>query len=142
MATASVTRLPLGRGRLADNVVHFGRVLRAAGLPVGSNRIIGAIQALELVGVSRRDDVRTALAATLIDRHEQQPLFDAAFDAFWRDPKLLEKMMYLALPSVHGRGSRETDAWAGWCAKTAWSQDESVGVVSGGEGRRAKVRVA
>ena len=95
------------RARLADNVVHFGRVLRAAGLPVGSNRIIGAIQALELVGVARRDDVRAALAATLIDRHDQQPLFDAAFDAFWRDPKLLEKMMYLALPTVQGRGVRE-----------------------------------
>ncbi len=105
---SAATRRPGAvRARLADNVVHFGRVLRAAGLPVGSNRIIGAIQALELVGVARRDDVRAALAATLIDRHDQQPLFDAAFDAFWRDPKLLEKMMYLALPTVQGRGVRE-----------------------------------
>jgi uncharacterized protein with von Willebrand factor type A (vWA) domain len=105
--SAAASRPAALRARLADNVVHFGRVLRAAGLPVGSNRIIGAIQALELVGVARRDDVRAALAATLIDRHDQQPLFDAAFDAFWRDPKLLEKMMYLALPTVQGRGVRE-----------------------------------
>ncbi len=93
-------------GRLADNVVHFGRILRDAGMPVGSNRLLTAIEALEVVGITRRDDVRAALATTLLDRHEQQPLFDAAFDAFWRDPKLLEKMMYLALPTVEGRASQ------------------------------------
>ena len=91
-------------GLIADNVVHFGRILRDAGLRTGTNRIIAAIEAVELVGVERRDDVRSALAATLLDRQDQRPLFDAAFDAFWRDPKLLEKMMYLALPSVEGRG--------------------------------------
>lgn len=91
-------------GLIADNVVHFGRILREAGLRTGTNRIIAAIEAVELVGITRRDDVRSALAATLLERQDQRPLFDAAFEAFWRDPKLLEKMMYLALPSVEGRG--------------------------------------
>ncbi len=91
-------------GLIADNVVHFGRILRDAGLHTGTNRILAAIEAVELVGIVRRDDVRSALAATLLDRQDQRPLFDAAFEAFWRDPKLLEKMMYLALPSVEGRG--------------------------------------
>lgn len=92
---------------MADNVVHFGRILRDAGMPVGSNRIIAAVEALELVGLERRDDVHSALATMLVDRRDQQALFDAAFDAFWRDPKLLEKMMYLALPTVEGRGPRQ-----------------------------------
>ncbi len=43
-------------GRVADNIVHFARVLRAAGLPVGSDRILAAINAVELVGLDRRDD--------------------------------------------------------------------------------------
>lgn len=90
-------------GRVADNIVHFARVLRAAGLPVGSDRILAAINAVELVGLDRRDDVHAALAAVMLTRHEEQPVFDAAFAAFWRDPKLLERLMYLLLPKIAGR---------------------------------------
>jgi uncharacterized protein with von Willebrand factor type A (vWA) domain len=93
--------------RIADNVVHFARVLRAAGLPVGPDRALLALEALEVVGMSRREDVRAALTAVMIDRHEQQVIFDAAFAAFWRDPKLMERLMYLALPKVTGRGQKE-----------------------------------
>jgi uncharacterized protein with von Willebrand factor type A (vWA) domain len=39
----------------------------------------------------------------MIDRHEQQALFDDAFAAFWRDPKLLERMMAELLPKISGR---------------------------------------
>jgi uncharacterized protein with von Willebrand factor type A (vWA) domain len=42
----------------------------------------------------------------MLERHEQQALFDAAFDTFWRDPKLLEQMMYALLPKVSGRGDK------------------------------------
>ena len=42
----------------------------------------------------------------MIDRHEQQALFDDAFAAFWRDPKLLERMMAELLPKISGRGDR------------------------------------
>jgi uncharacterized protein with von Willebrand factor type A (vWA) domain len=91
---------------LAENVVHFSRVLRSAGMPVGPDRVLAAIAALEAVGLDRRDDVHAALSAVMLDRHEQQTLFDAAFDAFWRDPKLLEQLMYLLLPKISGRGDR------------------------------------
>ena len=96
--------------RIADNVVHFARVLRAAGLPVGPDRVLLALEALEVVGMSRREDVRAALATVMIDRHEQEVIFDAAFAAFWRDPKLMERLMYLALPKVTGRGQKEESA--------------------------------
>jgi uncharacterized protein with von Willebrand factor type A (vWA) domain len=98
-----------GRGRLADNVVHFTRVLRIAGLPVGTEHTLAALRALEIVGLDRRDQVHAALSAVLIDRHENQPLFDQAFAAFWRDPKLLERLMYLALPKVGARVQRCDD---------------------------------
>jgi len=91
---------------IAENVAHFARVLRAAGLDVGPDRVIAAVAALECVGLARREDVRAALSAVMLDRHEQQPLFDAAFDAFWRDPKLLEKLMLELLPTIRGRGTR------------------------------------
>ena len=87
----------------AENVVHFARVLRSAGIPVGPDRVLAALEAIEAVGVSRRDDVHAALSAVMLDRHEQQPLFDDAFAAFWRDPKLLERMMAELLPKISGR---------------------------------------
>ena len=91
---------------LAENIVHFARVLRNAGLAVGPDRVLAAMAAIEQVGLNRRDDVHAALSAVMLDRHEQQTLFDAAFDAFWRDPKLLEQMMYLLLPKISGRGDK------------------------------------
>jgi uncharacterized protein with von Willebrand factor type A (vWA) domain len=91
---------------IAENIVHFARVLRDAGMPVGPDRVLAAIGAVEAVGVDRRDDVRAALAAVMLDRHEQQLLFDAAFEAWWRDPKLLEQLMYLLLPKISGRGRK------------------------------------
>ena len=91
---------------IAENIVHFSRVLRTAGLAVGPDRVLAAMAAVEAVGLDRRDDVHAALSAVMLDRYEQQPIFDAAFDAFWRDPKLLEQLMYLLLPKVTGRGEK------------------------------------
>ncbi|MGD9831841.1 MAG: VWA domain-containing protein [Piscinibacter sp.] len=91
---------------LADNIVHFSRILRDTGMAVGPDRVLAAIAAVEAVGLDRREDVRAALSAVMLERHEQQTIFDAAFDAFFRDPKLLEQMMYLLLPKVQGRGEK------------------------------------
>ena len=94
---------------IAANIVHFARVLRGAGMAIGPDRVLAALAAVELVGMDRRDDVRAALSAVMLERHEQQALFDAAFDTFWRDPKLLEQMLYLLLPKITGRGEPAAD---------------------------------
>lgn len=91
---------------IAENIVHFARILRTAGMAVGPDRVLAAMAAIECVGLNRRDDVHAALSAVMIDRHEQQVLFDAAFEAFWRDPKLLEQLIYLLLPKISGRGEK------------------------------------
>ena len=46
---------------IADNVLLFGRVLRAVGLPVHHGRLVDAMHALELVGIRSRTDVRATL---------------------------------------------------------------------------------
>nr|MBP6778802.1 hypothetical protein [Piscinibacter sp.] len=91
---------------IAENIVHFARVLRSAGLTVGPDRVLAAMAAVEAVGLERREDVGAALSAVMLDRHEQAVVFDAAFDAFWRDPKLLEQLMFLLLPKISGRGDK------------------------------------
>jgi uncharacterized protein len=66
-----------------SSALHFIRVLRHAGVLAGPGAVIDALRALELVGVERRADVRSALRACLAHRHEQHALFDQAFDLFW-----------------------------------------------------------
>ena len=95
-----------GAGQLANNVLHFARVLRKAGLPVGTDRPLLALQALAIAGVGSRVDLYTVLRACLIDRSEHRGLFDQAFQAFWRDPQLLEEVMRLLLPTVAGASAR------------------------------------
>lgn len=92
--------------RLAENILHFARVLRAAGLPVGPAKVIAALEAVQAVGVERREDFRAALESVLIERHEQQALFAQAFELYWRNPRLLERMMQLLLPKVRARMQR------------------------------------
>jgi len=87
-------------GRLAENVMHFARVLRAAGMPVGSDRVQLSLQALQVAGLEQRSDFRAVLAACLLDRIEHRELFDQAFDLFWRDPDLEGRMRALLLPKV------------------------------------------
>ncbi len=102
---------PLPAGRLAENIMHFGRTLRAAGLPAGPGKVLAAIRAVETVGVRRRDDFYWALHAVFVNRRDQQDLFDQAFEIFWRNPKILERMMGLLLPDAQiGTGRNDDDA--------------------------------
>lgn len=68
----------------ADNVLLFGRVLRAAGVDVHHRRLLDALQALEWIGVGNRHDVRATLRSLLVHRHEDIATFNEAFDLFFQ----------------------------------------------------------
>ncbi len=68
------------------NVLGFVQLLRAAGMPIGSDRLMLAQAALGQVGITRRAAVHAALLASLPTEPEQLPLFEAAFDAYWQAP--------------------------------------------------------
>ncbi len=99
----------LPRGYLAENVLHFVRLLRAAGLPVGPAKVIDALAAVEAVGVAHREDFRAALGAVLVCRQDHLAIFEQAFDLFWKNPRLLERMVASQLPPVLGRLAEEDD---------------------------------
>jgi uncharacterized protein with von Willebrand factor type A (vWA) domain len=98
---------PALNGKLADNVLLFARLLRAAGLQLGTGKIIDAIGAVNLVGVESQRDLHTALFSQFVTRHEQTPLFDQAFALFWRNPGLMEKLMGAMLPTTRTEQDQE-----------------------------------
>jgi uncharacterized protein with von Willebrand factor type A (vWA) domain len=87
-------------GRLATNIVHFARTLRTAGLRVGPGQILRAIEAVEAAGLQKRDDFYWTLHSVFVNRRDQREIFDQAFHVYWRNPRLLEKMMEMLLPSI------------------------------------------
>lgn len=82
---------------LASNVMHFARLLRRAGLPVGPAETIAAQQALTRIDLTSKTETRVALRSVMIHRHEHQPVFDQAFALFWRDPTAAEQAVAMAL---------------------------------------------
>jgi hypothetical protein len=80
-------------GFLSSNVVHFARALRRAGVPVGPDRVLDVLRALQITGIARRDDFYWTLAAVLLSRREQFEIFDQAFDLFWRRRSVLERII-------------------------------------------------
>jgi uncharacterized protein with von Willebrand factor type A (vWA) domain len=65
------------------HVVTFGRVLREAGLEVGPGRLADALTGLDLVDLTRQDDVYWTLRQTLVARHDDLEAFDRAFRAWF-----------------------------------------------------------
>jgi uncharacterized protein with von Willebrand factor type A (vWA) domain len=94
-------------GKLATNIVHFARTLRTAGLPVGPGQVLRAIEAVETSGLRKRDDFYWTLHSVFVNRRDQREIFDQAFHVYWRNPRLLEKMMEMLLPSVGVPASEE-----------------------------------
>ncbi len=89
-------------GKLAHNITHFARALRKAGLPVGPGRVIDAIRAVEAAGFTEKSDFYWTLEACFVSRPEHRAVFGQVFRLYWRDPRYLEHMMSMMLPSVRG----------------------------------------
>ena len=89
-------------GKLAQNIAHFARALRRAGLPIGPGRVIEAVRAIAAVGFSERMDFYWALHAVFVSRPEERAVFDQVFRLYWRDPQFLEQMMSFLIPQVRG----------------------------------------
>jgi uncharacterized protein with von Willebrand factor type A (vWA) domain len=75
--------VPAPGDAVLDRMVGFGRLLREAGLEVGPGRLQDALRGLDVVGLARREDVYHALRCTLVARHDDLDVFDAAFAAYW-----------------------------------------------------------
>src|SRR5947199_1998774 len=102
--------------KLADNVVHFTRLLRGAGLRLGPASGLDALAAASAVDVIQRDELYWALHAVLVKRPEDFELFDQAFRLFWRDPigvdaALAQLLPHVRIPRAQTVSRRVAEAW-------------------------------
>ena len=68
---------------LLDRHIAFVEALRSAGLPVSLAEGLDAVGAIESLGLSDRETLRAAYAATLVKRQPHRPGFDQVFDLYF-----------------------------------------------------------
>ncbi len=73
-------------GHLLHNLLLFGRVLRGLGLDVNTGRVMDLVSALEHIEIGRKSDFFYAARTLLVHKRDDLPLFDEAFELFWRKP--------------------------------------------------------
>ncbi len=100
-------------GKLAANIMHFARVLREAGIPVGPGSVIDALDAAQCGGLRTREDFYWTLHSVFVKRRDHKELFDQAFHVFWKKPKMLEQLMQLMFQQIT-RAADEKSRQAGF----------------------------
>jgi uncharacterized protein with von Willebrand factor type A (vWA) domain len=73
-------------GQFLHNLILFGRVLRRLGLDVNPGRMMDLVNALDHIEIGRKPDFFYAARTLLVHEHDDLPLFDEAFERFWRKP--------------------------------------------------------
>jgi len=83
MANAKRRTRDAERGYFAENLLHFGRLLRSMGLKVSTNQIVELGRALELIDISRRDDFYHTARGFFTTCPDDIEPYDKAFELFW-----------------------------------------------------------
>ena len=124
--TPANSNKPLPTGQLPANIMHFARVLRDTGLPVGPGTVLDALDAVQGGGMASKKDFYWILHSVFVKRREHTVLFDHAFEVFWRKPKMIEQMMQLLFQQVRVETTPDKKkAGQKRLAEAMFDQDES-----------------
>ena len=82
--SAPITLGPSVKKEMAWQMLAFCRLLKRLELDITLNRVIDSFRSLEFIDVSRKEDFYYALRGNLVSRREDIPVFDRAFELFWR----------------------------------------------------------
>jgi uncharacterized protein len=100
MLEASNQNKPVPSGKLAENIMHFARILREAGLPIGPSAVLDALDAAQAGALRERQDFYWMLNAIFVKKREHNEVFEQAFHVFWKKPKMLEQLMQLMYQQI------------------------------------------
>ncbi len=71
---------------ILHNLMLFTQVLRRVGLDVASGNVLDLVRATEYAPLGHKRDFQEAARCLLVHRKQDLPLFDEAFQVFWRKP--------------------------------------------------------
>lgn len=131
---------------LLRNLVLFGRFLRRLGLRVAPAQISEVADSLSLIEIGSVEDVRNVARAILVNRREDQPAFDRAFDLFWGNAEIrhgplpddFDPIAPLEMPGGDGNG--ESQGPPGSASGTGLALDDGMAMEAAdedGEGESA-----
>jgi uncharacterized protein with von Willebrand factor type A (vWA) domain len=104
---ANIVTAEVDGGRIAENILMFARLLRAAGMPVGPQKVVLATEAVLTAGLASQKTLYWTLHAVFVTKRTERDVFNQAFVMFWRDPDYLKQMMSLMIPGM--KSTREAD---------------------------------
>jgi uncharacterized protein with von Willebrand factor type A (vWA) domain len=99
---ANIAAAEADGGRIAANILHFARLLRNAGLPIGPRRIILATEAVMAAGIDNPKTLYWTLHAVFVSRPSEHDIFNQAFHLVWRDPDYLQQLLSVMAPNARG----------------------------------------
>jgi uncharacterized protein with von Willebrand factor type A (vWA) domain len=111
-------------GRIAENILQFTRLLRAAGLGVGPRKTLLATEAVIAAGLASPQTLYWTLHAVLVSRRSEHDIFHQAFHLFWRDPDYMNQLLSVMMPSLRRLPAKPADAVARRLAESLVAQAE------------------
>ena len=84
-----------GGGHILPNLLRFAEVLRRLGLDAGPANVLDMVRATEHVHIGRRGEFYQAARSIFVHRKQDLPVFDEAFNVFWRKPNTARSGMDL-----------------------------------------------
>ena len=84
-----------GDGHILPNLLRFAEVLRRLGLDAGPANVLDMVRATEHVHIGRRGEFYQAARSIFVHRRQDLPVFDEAFNVFWRKPNTARSGMDL-----------------------------------------------
>ena len=82
-------------GHILPNLLRFAEVMRRLGLDAGPANVLDMVRALEHVHIGRRAEFYQAARSIFVHRKQDLPIFDEAFQVFWRKPNTARSGMDL-----------------------------------------------
>ena len=73
-------------GHILHSLTLFGEMLRRVGLEVGSGNMLDLVRATDHISIGKRGEFFQAARSILVHRKQDLPIFDEAFQVFWRKP--------------------------------------------------------
>lgn len=96
-------------GKIAQNILHFARLLRAAGLPVGPQKVILATEAVMTAGLDNPKTIYWTMHSVFVSRPSERQIFNEAFQLIWRDPAYLQQLLSVMTPTAKGANAKPAD---------------------------------